>query len=888
MKVIYILLSFSFLFSQTESQVEEARKVILQNNLNESQVREIAKSQGFSNDQIESAIKKEGLGKPNLNGSGNIDNDQQIDIETSLQESESVNEKNSENFDKNDEVSISKTQTQDSRSSDFFGYEIFKRDPALFQASSAGAVDPSYNIGPNDDIIVTLWGETQFRQVLTVDKEGFIFIPEVGQVSVNGLNLNLLEAKLFRVLSQSYASLNPKNRNPTTFLDVSLGNLRPLRIQVLGQVKQPGAYLVNPAVSLFSSLYYFDGPTTTGSLRDIQLIRNNKKIVSVDFYDYLLTGKRPNDQKLQLDDVVFIPQRLNTVELKGEIVKNGKYEFKSDEGLRDLILIAGGLQSTAYLGRCQIDRVVPFEEREEKGMERMIIDVDLTDFFNSNKNIELQDGDKIEIFSINDIRKNIVQLSGSVLRPGTYHLSDSLKLSQLINKAEGLLGDAMNRADIIRTNPDFSVELIKVDLKLAMGGDSKNDLFLKNFDRIKVFSSSEMIDTKSVSINGQVKKPGTYPLYENTTLYDLIFKTGGFLDEEFKKSVFLDRADLIRIDENGINFQLIKFNLGKLLKNPNTEANIFLKPSDAIFIYKKDLFLSNRDVKIFGEIKNEGSYIYKPGMNIKDIILESGGLTKDFNKFKVSIFSAETSSEKFDKFGSVKDFNFDSDQLLKSNEHSNDGLYYKISPHDIIVIFKDPYFYNERSFSLAGEVLYPGLYPILSSKERVSDIIERAFGLKPEAYPFASTFIRNGEKISINLQKILKNKKSKHNFVVKDGDQLIIPSKPNIVRVTGAVNNANNYHFLKGKRAKYYIALSGNLSTQADRKNIWIEYPNGSSKKYNRLSILSPKIYDGSTIVVGNKEKSEPFDATEFSKELASIISNFAQALTFITLLFRQ
>ena len=154
----------------------------------------------------------------------------------------------------------------------YFGYDIFKRDPALFQATSVGAVDPDYLIGPGDEIIVMLWGETQFRQVLTVDREGFVFIPEIGQVFVNGLNLNLLESKLFRVFSQSYASLNPQNRTPTTFLDVSLGNLRPLRVQVLGEVAQPGAYTVSPSATLFSALYYFNGPTFLGSLRDIQLM----------------------------------------------------------------------------------------------------------------------------------------------------------------------------------------------------------------------------------------------------------------------------------------------------------------------------------------------------------------------------------------------------------------------------------------------------------------------------------------------------------------------------------------------------------------------------------------------------------------------------------------
>ena len=159
--------------------------------------------------------------------------------------------------------------------------------------------------------------ETQFRQVLSVDREGFVFIPEVGQVFVNGLNLSLLESKLFRVLSQSYASLNPLNRKPTTFLDISLGNLRPLRIQVLGwEVPQPGAYTVSPTATLFSLLYYFNGPTTMGSLRQITLIRNGEEI-EIDFYDYLLTGRTPNDQKLQIDDVVFVPKRLKTVKISG-------------------------------------------------------------------------------------------------------------------------------------------------------------------------------------------------------------------------------------------------------------------------------------------------------------------------------------------------------------------------------------------------------------------------------------------------------------------------------------------------------------------------------------------------------------------------------------------
>ena len=245
-----------------------------------------------------------------------------------------------------------------------FGYKIFSRDPSLFQASEFGSIDPDYLIGPGDEIIVMLWGETQFRQVLKIDREGFIFIPEVGQVFVNGLNITLLESKLFRVLSQAYASLIPQNGVANTFIDISLGKLRPLRIQVLGEVNQPGSYTVNPSTTLFSSLYYFNGPNLLGSLRDIRLIRNGKIISVIDFYDYLLTGKKAMDQRLQVDDVVFIPPRGKTVSIEGEINRPGIYELKKEETLLDLLSIAGGLKSSAYMDRVQIDRIVPFEDRE--------------------------------------------------------------------------------------------------------------------------------------------------------------------------------------------------------------------------------------------------------------------------------------------------------------------------------------------------------------------------------------------------------------------------------------------------------------------------------------------------------------------------------------------
>ena len=336
--------------------------------------------------------------------------------------------------------------------------------PQYFKEVLLAQWTPDYLIGPGDEIIVMLWGETQFRQELIVDREGFIFIPDIGQVFVNGLNLNLLESKLFRVLSQSYASLNPQGAKATTFLDVSLGNLRPLRIQVLGAVAQPGAYTVSPSATIFSSLYYFNGPTTLGSLRDIRLIRSGEEISKIDFYDYLLTGKTPRDEKLQLDDVIFIPNRGKTITIRGEINQPGIYELKDKETLKNIIEIAGGLRITAYLDRAQIDRIVPFEQRESLGMDRMFTDVNLNEVLKSQNLFELQDGDRIEIYSVMDIRQNIVNLQGAVSRPGSFDIGDSLYLKDLIQKADGISGDAyLERVDVVRIKPDYTGATYKAE-----------------------------------------------------------------------------------------------------------------------------------------------------------------------------------------------------------------------------------------------------------------------------------------------------------------------------------------------------------------------------------------------------------------------------------------
>ena len=377
-----------------------------------------------------------------------------------------------------------------------------------------------------------LWGETQFRQVFIVNREGFIFIPEVGQVFVNSITFGQLERKLFRLLSKVYSSINPSSGKASTFMDVSLGNLRPLRIIVLGEVSQPGAYSVSPSTSLFTALYYFRGPTTLGSLRDIRLIRGGKQVASVDFYDYLLSGKQLNDVRLQLDDVIFIPPRGKTVSIWGAVKRNAIFELKEKEGIKDLVEMAGGLEVTALLERAQVDRVVPFEKRTDEWKNRVIFDFNIGDEITGETMMQLEDADSIQVFSILDIYQNDVYITGSsVVRPGRYELANGMRIKELLEKADGLKNDAyLKIAHIVRTREEnLQKKLISFDLGKAMEGDSLDNLELQWTDSVIVYNENEVTNAfKTVSINGSVKTPGEYSFFPGMSLGDLFLDAGGF------------------------------------------------------------------------------------------------------------------------------------------------------------------------------------------------------------------------------------------------------------------------------------------------------------------------------------------------------------------------
>ena len=766
--LLIILMLFSGLFSQNAAEI---KKQIKKSGLSETQIRQLAKQRGMTDAEINAKAQDLGITSQSRE---DISAQQEVGGITPFLPSERVIKLPA------DTIFVEVPIQGDLR---YFGYDMFQRDPAIFQGSGLGALDPGYNIGPGDEIIIMLWGETQFRQVLIVDREGFVFIPEVGQVFVNGLTMNLLESKLFKVLSQKYSSLIAANGgNPTTFLDVSLGNLRPLRILVVGEVNQPGAYQVSPATTIFTSLYYFNGPKPLGSLRDIRLIRNSKTTASIDFYDYLLSGKKMNDLRLQLDDTIFIPPRGKTVTINGEINRPAIYELKDKEGLLDLVSIAGDFTTKAHLDRIQIDRIVPAEQRKTLGMERMVIDVNMNHLQAVGTHLELLDGDTIIVFPVQDLRENYVDISGNVSRPGRYEIKEKLKVNDLVELADGIISDTyLEMAHLVRFNNDLTREMFELHLGQALQKNEQDNMVLQPHDSLIIFNKNNILNAfKSVNILGAVKSPGEYIFYDRMTINELLVQAGGFA-----KNVYKVKLEVMRVDPQ----------------------------------------------------------------------------TTSLNKFGNSL--------EMQDFVTIEEFG-----QISQNEKFN-----TLQPHDIVFVRADPNFKLNQLVSVTGAVTFPGEYALLSPKEHVSDLVKRAGGITQDAYPEASALIRDSIEVNIDLLKIMKNPGSNIDFDVLSGDEIHIYKHPNMVFIYGEVNNSGAYKYIPGRSVNKYINEAGGYSSKADRRDVSIRYPNGEGGEIKRFW-FSPPVMDGSIISVATEEREE-INRTELAKEIASILSDFAQiALT--------
>lgn len=608
-----------------------------------------------------------------------------------------------------------------------FGYNVFNYSPTTFEPSLNVPVPTNYIVGPGDEIVITLWGETQLVHNLTVSKNGDIYIPNVGLVTVNGLTLNEVRSRVFTALSKVYASLKSSDVDAKTKLDVSTGKLRSVKVYVLGEVNTPGGYTLPALSSSFTALYYCGGPTINGTLRNVQVLRGGKLVSTIDLYEYLITGNKSKDIKLEEGDVIFVPPVGKRVAIAGNAFRPAIYELKENENLSDLLKYAGGLKFTAYFDRVHIERVIPFAERKSYADNILSLDLNfksVNDLLNDKYSLE--SGDVISILGINNLPENRVTISGYVKKPGVYELSpQGMHVKDLIIKADSLLKEAfVDKGILIRTLPSEKKEIYSFNAAMALKGDPKNNLALQNRDEVRIFNQQTFFPQRSVEITGEVKSPGTFTRFKDMTVSELITLAGGLTDRATTKEIEITRLDTTSSEIYSQKFTVaLPEEYWKISKSDDFK----LKDFDRVLVKTDPLKNFNQVVTVSGEVEYPGAYtILHRGEKLSEFIKRSGGFKKSaylkgiFVKRGNPIFSLLTPTNLPDSLKIKYNYNalYDKSKFnalfsgiipidwMDFTENGNNTYDLVLQPGDEIVVPKDP-----RVVYITGEVGLPSTVP---------------------------------------------------------------------------------------------------------------------------------------------------------------------------------
>jgi protein involved in polysaccharide export with SLBB domain len=492
-----------------------------------------------------------------------------------------------------------------------FGSELFTNSNLSFEPDLRMATPKNYVIGPDDELLLNIYGLNMSQQTLKVSPDGTINVKYAGVINVNGMTIEGATSLLRSRLAKYYPALNTGQ----TKLQLALGNIRSIRVILIGAINRPGTYTLPSLANLFNALYVSGGPAENGSFRNIELIRNNKVVQVADLYDFLLEGDLSANVHLEDNDVIRIPFATNMITLNGQLNRPGIFELKENETLTDAISFAGGFKSKAFKGRITGNRYSDFDRR--------VIDV-------SGDSLQMfhpKNGDEYFIDSVVNRYQNRVIVSGAVFKPGAYAVENGITLKQLINKAQGLREDVYaGRALVVRTRDDLSKEYISVELKPIIEGKEAG-LLLKREDSVHIASIFDLRDTATIVINGAVRKPGTYRYEEGLSLKSMILKAQGFADNATGQGIEISRRKRdVEVNKAGSNIvELITVNDNKELSGTYTDVQ--LKPFDIITIKEDPYYKKQISVKVTGEVLMPAVYtLQSREERLSSLIRRAGGL----------------------------------------------------------------------------------------------------------------------------------------------------------------------------------------------------------------------------------------------------------------------
>lgn len=491
-----------------------------------------------------------------------------------------------------------------------FGAELFNNKNITFEPNLKIATPANYQLGPDDELIIDIYGYSEATYKLKVTPEGFIRIPLLGPVQVSGNTIEQARKKIQGQLATIYSGINTGQ----TSVNITLGTIRSIKVNILGEVNMPGTYTLPSLATAFNALYVSGGPNKNGSFRNIKVIRNGKLIATVDVYEFLLKGEAKGNIRLSDQDVIKVGAYEKRVELKGEIKRPAYYEVIKGENLKDVIGFAGGFTDEAYRERIKVFR--------NTSKEKSVADVP-GELFNM---FEPQTGDVFEVGKIIDRYSNRIQINGAVFRPGIYALEEGMTISKLIKKADGITEDAFtSRAIIYRLKDDNSSEIISFNVTDVLSG--KNDIALKREDLVEINSKLDLKEEYIITVNGAVLHPGDYKFADNARVEDLIIAAGGLRENASRKKIEIARRFKGEGEKVGSeSAKIITVDVNEDLTN---KSDVFLMPYDIVTIYTIPGYTAQKNVIIEGEVQFPGQYtIASKTDRISDVLKRGGGLTQ--------------------------------------------------------------------------------------------------------------------------------------------------------------------------------------------------------------------------------------------------------------------
>lgn len=769
------LFFFNSIFAQMSD--EQVLNYVQQEYSRGTSQEEIASSlvkRGVSREQLErikqQQEKKQGSGNRSVNNSANSDFQR---IRTLNTQEEDVTF--FDGLDQQDDYkSFGAVQKKDTI--EIFGRNIFNAKNLTFNPDVNIPTPVDYRLGPGDEVIIDIWGASQTSMRQTISPEGGIMVERLGPIYLNGMTVKEANDYIQHKFVEIYAGIDS---GESSQIKLTLGQIRTIQINVMGEVSVPGTYSLSSLSSVFHALYRAGGVNQIGSLRSVKLYRNNKLLRTLDIYDFLLKGQSNNDIRLTDGDMVVVPPYISLINISGNVKRPMYYEILEKESLADLVNYAGGFTGDAYSKKIKVVR--------NTGGENKIFTVDENDF----RNFGLKDKDIVTIGSGLGIYENRVEIKGAVYRTGYYEVGATINtVKDLIIAADGVRGDAfLNRAILTREREDYTTEIISIDVRELLYGNA-TDVVLRKNDILYIPSINDLKEYGDFVIFGEVARPGEYKYSDNTTLEDLIIQAGGLL--EAASVVKVDVARRI-IDPHSMTVSrtlsdIYSFSLKDGLVIDG-EKGFVLKPYDQVYVRRSPGYREQQDIHLEGEVLFPGTYaLNKKAERISDIIRRAGNLTPDAysqgarlirERSEEEIFRSQTALKIANQGGkdsiSVKQLNMEetySVGIELDKAMKNPG-----SDYDLVLRKGDRLIIPEydNTVKINGAVMYPNTV-VYKKGEKLSYYINQAGGYADNA--------KKNKSFVIYMNGTVSKVKSSDRNAIKPGSEIIIPSKEQARRLS--------------------------------------------------------------------------------------------------------